>query len=330
MARNILVTGGAGYIGSHTCKALARAGYAPIVYDNFVYGHEWAVKWGPFERGDILDRERLDAVIRRHAPEAVIHFAAFTYVGESVAEPLKYYRNNVAGSLSLLESIRAARIGAMVFSSTCATYGIPQASPIGEGLPQAPVNPYGRTKLVMEWMLEDFAATGALSYVALRYFNAAGADSDCEIGEAHSPETHLIPLAIEAALDPRRELQLYGLDYPTPDGSAVRDYVHVDDLARAHVAAVDYLLDGGKPVALNVGTGKGASVLEVIAAIERHTGRKVPWTAAPRRPGDPPVLFADASRLKAVLNIDPESFAGLDAIIETAWRWHMKQHNAAK
>jgi len=330
MSRNILVTGGAGYIGSHTCKALARAGYLPVVYDNLVYGHEWAVKWGPFERGDILDAARLDEVIRRYKPEAAIHFAAFAYVGESVSEPLKYYRNNVAGTLQLLESMRANRIGAIVFSSTCATYGIPQSSPISETAAQVPVNPYGHTKLTAEWMLADGAAAGVFSYVALRYFNAAGADRDGEIGEDHAPETHLIPLAIEAALNSGKPLALYGLDYDTPDGSAVRDYVHVDDLARAHVAALDYLLAGGKSAALNVGRGKGASVLEVIASIERHTGRKVPWNAAPRRPGDPPVLVADAAQLKAVLNIDPASFAGLDTIVETAWRWHMKQHNSAK
>jgi UDP-arabinose 4-epimerase len=330
MSRNILVTGGAGYIGSHTCKALARAGYMPVVYDNLVYGHEWAVKWGPFERGDILDSARLDEVIRRYAPAAVIHFAAFAYVGESVAEPLKYYRNNVAGSLALLEAMRAHKIGAMVFSSTCAIYGIPQSSPIAENAAQAPVNPYGHTKLAVEWVLADCAAAKDLSYVALRYFNAAGADRDGEIGEDHAPETHLIPLAIQAALDSREPLSLYGLDYETKDGSAVRDYVHVEDLARAHVAALDYLLAGGKPVALNVGTGKGVSVLDVIAAIERHTARKVPWKSAPRRPGDPPTLVANSAQLKAVLNIDPESFASLDVIVETAWRWHLKQHNIAK
>ncbi len=328
MQRNILVTGGAGYIGSHTCKALAQAGYVPVTYDNLAYGHEWAVKWGPFERGDILDGARLDDVIARYAPAAVIHFAAFAYVGESVAEPLKYYRNNVAGSLQLLEAMQARKIGNIVFSSTCATYGIPQTSPITEDAEQAPINPYGATKLAVEQMLADCAAANALSYVALRYFNAAGADSDAGIGEDHTPETHLIPLAIEAALELRGMLEVFGLDYDTPDGSAMRDYVHVEDLARAHVAALDYLLAGGAPVALNVGRGKGASVLDVIAAVERQSGRKVPWKKAPRRPGDPAVLVADAARLKSVLKIDPASFADLDSIIGSAWRWHLKQHNA--
>ena len=328
MQRNILVTGGAGYIGSHTCKALARAGYVPVTYDNLVYGHEWAVKWGPFERGDILDAARLDAVIARYAPAAVIHFAAFAYVGESVAEPLKYYRNNVAGSLQLLESMLDRKVGKIVFSSSCATYGIPQASPITEDTVQVPINPYGATKLAVERMLADCAAANALSYVALRYFNAAGADGDAEIGEDHTPETHLIPLAVDAALGSRGGLEVFGLDYGTPDGSAVRDYVHVEDLARAHVAALDYLLEGGAPVALNVGRGKGASVLDVIAAVERQSGRKMPWKKAARRQGDPAVLVADPARLKAVLKIDPESFAGLDSIIGSAWRWHLKQHNA--
>lgn len=328
MPRNILVTGGAGYIGSHTCKALARAGYVPVVYDNLVYGHEWAVKWGPFERGDILDGARLDAVIAQYAPEAVIHFAAFTYVGESVSDPLKYYRNNVAGSLQLLESMRARGIGKIVFSSTCATYGIPERVPITEDTPKAPVNPYGHTKLAVEHMLADCARANALSYVALRYFNAAGADRDGEIGEDHSPETHLIPLAIEAALAPVRPLSVFGLDYDTHDGAAVRDYVHVEDLARAHVAALDYLINDGKPVALNIGTGKGASVLEVLAAVERQSGRKVPWEPAPRRAGDPAVLVADPARLKMVLGVDPAQFADLDSIVQSAWRWHLKQHNS--
>lgn len=330
MPRNILVTGGAGYIGSHTCKALAEVGYSPIVYDNLVCGHEWAVKWGPLERGDILDGARLDAVFAQYKPEAVIHFAAFTVVGESVSNPLKYYRNNVMGSLQLLETMRARGTGKIVFSSTCATYGIPERVPIGEDTPQAPVNPYGHTKLAVEHMLADCAGAGDLSYVALRYFNAAGADRDGELGENHSPETHLIPLAMTASLDMERPLSVFGLDYDTHDGSAVRDYVHVEDLARAHVAALDYLLKGGKPVALNIGTGKGASVLDVIAMIERHSGRKVRWNSAPRRAGDPAKLVANPARLKAVLNVDPSTFADLDAIVESAWRWHLKQHNAAK
>jgi len=322
MSRNVLVTGGAGYIGSHTCKALAAAGYTPVAYDNLVYGHEWAVRWGPFERGDILDRERLSSVFAAYRPVAVVHFAAFTYVGESVRDPLKYYRNNVLGSLALLTRMREHGVSRIVFSSSCAIYGIPQFLPIAEDMPHAPINPYGQTKLMVEHMLSDSAAAYGLSYCALRYFNAAGADREGEIGEDHAPETHLIPLAIATLLDPAATLDVHGRDYATPDGTAIRDYIHVDDLARTHVAALDRLLAGGEPVALNVGSGRGASVLEVIAAVERATGRKVRWNCGPRRPGDPDVLVADPGRLKSVLRIDPAGFAGLDDIAASAWRWH--------
>jgi UDP-arabinose 4-epimerase len=324
MKPNILVTGGAGYIGSHTCKALSRAGFCPVTYDNLVYGHEWAVRWGPFERGDILDVERLGDVLRVYCPVGAIHFAAFTYVGQSVTDPQRYYENNVLGSLRLAQALVGAGIRALVFSSTCATYGIPETVPIREDTPQRPINPYGNTKLAVERMFGDFDGAYGLRHVNLRYFNAAGADEDGEIGESHAPETHLIPLAIESALDRDKELKVFGLDYETPDGSAVRDYVHVEDLAQAHVAAIRYLLNGGSSTALNVGTGHGASVLEVIAAVDRAAREsKVSWEPAPRRPGDPPVLVSDPARLKDILDLDPGRFRGLDEIVRTAWRWHV-------
>lgn len=235
---NILVTGGAGYIGSHTCKALAQAGFTPVSYDNLVYGHRWAVRWGPLEEGDIGDRARLDAVLERYRPAAVMHFAAYAYVGESVLDPGKYYRNNVAGTLTLLEAMRDHGVGHVVFSSTCATYGEPERVPIDEDHPQRPINPYGASKQMIERMLGDFAAAHGLGWIALRYFNAAGADPNSEIGEQHDPETHLIPLALDVAASARPSITIYGDDYETPDGTCIRDYIHVSDLADAHVLAL--------------------------------------------------------------------------------------------
>ena len=321
----VLVTGGAGYIGSHTCKALARQGYQPVTYDNLVYGHRESVKWGPLEVGDILDGARLAAVIALHKPVAAIHFAAFAYVGESVQDPQKYYRNNVVGSLSLLEALRAARIP-LVFSSTCATYGVPENLPITEDTPQNPINPYGASKLMVERILEDFDVAYSQKAIALRYFNAAGADRDGEIGEDHEPETHLIPLAIRAAMEPEASLTVFGQDYQTPDGTAIRDYVHVEDLARAHVAALKRLLEGGDSARINIGTGKGVSVMEIIAAVEKASNKKVAWKPGPRRAGDPPVLVADPAHLKSVLGLDPATFSGLADITSTAWNWHNRQH----
>jgi UDP-arabinose 4-epimerase len=326
VADHVLVTGGAGYVGSHACKALARAGFTPVTYDNLSYGHEWVVKWGPFEQGNILDGARLRDVFRQYAPVAVMHFAAFAYVGESVTEPLKYYRNNVLGSLSLFEAAIAAKVRRVVFSSTCATYGIPAGVPIREDTEQRPINPYGTTKLVVERMLADFAVAYGLTYAALRYFNAAGADRDGEIGEDHDPETHLIPLALAAIRNPDKPLRVFGTDYETPDGTAIRDYVHVDDLARVHVAALRYLLKGGAPVAANIGTGTGHSVRDVIETAERVTGRTLPFVAAPRRPGDPPALVAEPALLKPLFGVDPKEFASLDEIIATAWRWHSRRN----
>lgn len=317
----VLVTGGAGYIGSHACKALAQAGYTPICYDNLVYGHRWAVRWGPLEIGDIADRQRLDAVIEQYRPEAVMHFAAYAYVGESVQDPGKYYRNNVAGTLTLLEALRDHGIDKMIFSSTCATYGIPEQIPITEDHPQRPINPYGASKLMIERMLRDFEIAHGLRWIALRYFNAAGADSDAEIGEVHDPETHLIPLALQTPLGQRAALQVYGDDYATPDGSCIRDYIHVADLASAHVKSLEYLRAGGQSEVFNLGNGQGFSVFEVIEQARQITGRSFPVEVVERRAGDPPVLYASADRARNRLGWQPR-YPELARMIEHAWIWH--------
>jgi UDP-arabinose 4-epimerase len=318
--RYVLVTGGAGYVGSHACKALARAGYLPVCYDNLVRGHEWAVKWGPFERGDILDRERLAAVLQRYRPLAVMHFAALAYVGESVDDPAEYYRTNVVGSIELLEAMRSTGVKRLVLSSSCATYGVALELPLRENAPQAPINPYGRSKLMIEQALADYAAAYHLASISLRYFNAAGADPDGEIGEEHAPETHLIPLVL-AATDPRRPVTIFGDDYDTPDGTCVRDYVHVSDLADAHVLALG-ALDRGEPraVAYNLGSESGASVRQVIAAAQRATGRPIAVRMGARRPGDPPRLLADAGKAKRELGWAPGR-SELETIVSTAWKW---------
>ena len=316
----ILVTGGAGYIGSQTCKALAAAGHVPIALDNLVDGHRWAVCWGPLEVGDIADRDFLDGVIERHRPDAVIHFAAFAYVGESTRDPGRYYRNNVAGTLTLLEALRDHGIPRIIFSSTCATYGNPEQTPIAESHPQQPINPYGASKLMVERMLADFGGAHGLGWIALRYFNAAGADPDGELGEDHDPETHLIPLALRAARCGEPVLKVFGNDYPTPDGSCVRDYIHVSDLADAHVRSLDYLRGGGESGAFNLGTGKGASVFEVIECIQQVTGRAVPHEIVERRAGDPPVLYADARKAGRLLGWTPR-YPELAETIAHAWRW---------
>ena len=287
--KTVLVTGGSGYIGSHTCKALSAAGFLPVAYDKLIYGHRYAVKWGPLEIGDIRDRARLDEILVKYQPVAVLHFAAFAYVGESVLEPGKYYMNNVAGTLELLEAMRARLIHSIVFSSTCATYGIPVEQPITEQMRQEPVNPYGRSKLMIERILADYSTAYGTRSVALRYFNACGADPNGETGEDHEPETHLIPRGLMAAAGEIPHLDLYGTDYDTPDGTCIRDYIHVSDLADAHVRALQYLIEGGKTTAFNLGTGHGFSVRNVIETIERVTGRKVPVKEMPQRPGDPPV-----------------------------------------
>jgi UDP-arabinose 4-epimerase len=321
MTVTILVTGGAGYVGAHGCKALAAAGYLPVVYDNLVYGQEQAVQWGPLERGDLADSQRLDAVFARHRPSAVMHFAAFAYVGESVADPGKYYRNNVGGTLSLIEAMVAHDVDKLVFSSTCATYGEPDEVPIREDAPQRPINPYGKSKLMVEQILADFERAHGLRSVMLRYFNAAGASPGGEIGECHDPETHLIPLALDAVAGQGPGLTVFGDDYPTPDGTCIRDYIHVDDLAAAHVLAVEHLIAGGASRAFNLGTGKGISNREVIDSVAQVTGKAVPHRFGPRRPGDPPVLVSDAARARNELGWVPQS-SDINTIVATAWEWH--------
>jgi UDP-arabinose 4-epimerase len=324
MNKTILVTGGAGYIGSHACKALAKAGYEPVSYDSLVRGHREAVRWGPLVEGDLADRELLAATLKRHAIAAVMHFAAFAYVEESVKRPELYFRNNVINSLGLFEAMLAANVKRIVFSSTCATYGVPTEMPIRETTPQRPVNPYGEGKLMVERALSWLGPAHGLKHTCLRYFNAAGADPDCETGENHDPETHLIPLILDAALKRRARIDIYGTDYPTPDGTAVRDYIHVQDLAEAHVKALQYLEGGGDSVALNLGTGRGCSVRETIAAAERVTGLAIPRQESPRRAGDPPMLVADPSLVGKVLGWQAR-MSGMDNIIANAWAWHNRR-----
>ena len=319
----ILVTGGAGYIGAHACKFLGEAGFVPVCFDNLSTGHRGFVRWGPLVEGDLLDPPALRAAIEEYRPVAILHFAANALVGESVADPAKYYRNNTLGSFNLIEAARAAGIGHFVFSSTCASYGIPSVVPIAEDHPQAPINAYGSSTLAVEQMLHHYGPAYGLGSVALRYFNAAGALPGGELGEDHDPESHLIPLAIEAALGVRPPLQVLGADYPTPDGTAVRDYIHVCDLAEAHVAALRYLIDGGASARLNLGTGVGASVREVISTVERVMGRPVPHVDAPRRPGDPPALVADPERARRLLGWEPR-MSSLERIISDAVAWHRR------
>jgi UDP-glucose 4-epimerase len=321
---NILVVGGAGYIGAHTCLDLSNKGYEPVVYDNLGNGHAEFVKWGMLEEGDIRDRKRLDEVLLRHKPAAIVHFAALAEVGESVRDPLAYFETNVAGTINLLAAAEAAGVNAFVFSSTCATYGVPDAIPLVETHGQRPINPYGQSKLIVERMLHELGQFKGLRSVVLRYFNAAGADPQGRIGEWHSPETHAIPLAIEAALGRRPIFRVFGSDYDTRDGTCVRDFIHVMDLADAHSRAVQYLLDGGDSVALNLGTGDGTTVKELLAAIETVTGRRVPVEYAGRRAGDPPALVADNAKARDVLGWTPSH--DLVSIIETAWQWHARRN----
>jgi UDP-glucose-4-epimerase GalE len=320
---SILIVGGAGYIGSQTAKRVAQAGLEPVVFDNLVHGHRWAVKWGPLVEGDLADRALIRRVLEEHHVTAVVHFAAYAYVGESVTNPRKYFRNNVAGTLNLLDAMLDAGVRDLVFSSTCATYGDPQRVPIDEIHPQSPVNPYGETKLAVEKTLRWYQRAYAFRFAALRYFNAAGADPELEVGEDHDPETHLIPLAIEAALG-GKALEIYGTDYPTPDGTAIRDYIHVQDLADAHVAALGKLRDGATKIFVNLGTGRGHSVREVIAAVEKVSGQKVPARETSRRAGDPPALVADA-RLAAEILGWRAATPDIETIIQHAWQWRQKR-----
>ena len=316
----ILVTGGAGYVGAHCCLALARAGYRVVVYDNLFNGHERFVKWGPFENGDIRDRAHLDAVIAQHKPDAVLHCAALIEVGESVKDPARFYDVNVRGALTLLDAMRDAGIAPFVFSSTCAVYGAPQRIPMDEGHPCAPVSPYGWTKLMAEQASRDYAAAHGMRFAHLRYFNAAGAAPEDGLGERHEPESHALPLALFALLGRRDGFKVFGTDYDTRDGSCLRDYVHVLDLAEAHVRALERLLGGGESLAANLGTGDGVTVLELLAAIDRVTGKRVPATLAPRRAGDSPALVADTALVKREIGWTPSR--KIDAIIADAWKWH--------
>ncbi len=322
----ILVTGGAGYIGSHTCKVLAQAHLIPVTYDNLIYGHPWAVKWGPLEVGDLADRSRLDQVIETYKPTAVVHFAAFAYVGESVTDPGKYYRNNVAGTLTLLEAMRDHGIPYIVFSSTCATYGQPQTIPIPETHVQRPINPYGTSKLMVEQILQDFDKAHGIKSICLRYFNAAGADPEGEVGEAHDPETHLIPIVLDVAAGTRSHMTINGSDYDTSDGTCIRDYIHVMDLAQAHVLALKALTSGSSSRHYNLGNGQGFSVKQVIETAQTVTQREIPVQMGPRRPGDPPCLVGDASSISRELGWTPY-YTRLSSIIETAWNWTQKRLN---
>ncbi len=318
--KRVLVTGGAGYIGSHVCKALAARGFIPVTVDNLSRGHSWAVKWGPLVRVDLSDRAALENAVERYEPVAVVHLAGFTYVGESVEQPLLYYRNNVGGTFNLLQVMTDHGIGAMVFSSSAAVYGTPLATPIPESHPLAPINPYGFTKMAVERVLLDQDRANGLKSISLRYFNAAGADPDGEAGECHDPETHLIPLVLATARGERPHLTIYGTDYDTPDGTCIRDYIHVTDLADAHVLALETLLEGGESCALNLGTGSGFSVQDIIGTAETVTGRKVPVQVGHRRPGDPPSLVSDPSMAREKLNWEPHH-SDIETVIETAWRW---------
>ena len=319
---NILVAGGAGYIGSHTCLDLSSKGFVPIVYDNLSNGHAELVKWGPLEIGDIRDRNKLDQVLRTYKPVAIVHFAAAIEVGESIRDPAGYYDNNVSGTITLLRAAQAAGIDKIVFSSTCATYGVPSSTPMNESHAQLPINPYGRSKLIIEQILKDLDLYQGFRSFILRYFNAAGADPEGRIGEWHSPETHAIPIAIEVALGRRRYFEVLGTDYDTRDGTCVRDFVHVLDLASAHTSAIEHLLSNGASHALNLGTGKGTTVKELLDAVQQVLGRKLDVRYAPRRKGDSPMLVADNGLAKQTIGWSPRH--DLKSIIGTAWNWHSK------
>jgi len=321
----ILVTGGAGYIGSHANKELTRAGYETVVLDNMSYGHPDFLKWGVFEEVDLGDLESIRNVFRKYEIEAVMHFAAFTYVGESVEDPQKYYLNNLRNTLNLLQVMNEFEVRKLVFSSTCATYGNPQKIPLTEDHPQNPINPYGQGKLMVEKVLKDYSSAYGLRYVSLRYFNAAGADPEGEVGERHEPETHLIPLILDAAMGKREDIKIFGTDYPTTDGTCIRDYIHVTDLADAHIKALKYLEDGGESEVFNLGNGNGFSVREVIEEARKVTGKEIKATETERRPGDPPVLVGSSEKARKILKWQPK-YDDLTKIISTAWEWHKKDN----
>jgi len=317
---NVLVTGGAGYVGSHAAAILRAAGHNAWVIDNLSRGHKPAVPLDRFIEGDLADRPLLKRLLREQKIDAVMHFAAHSQVGESVVNPAIYYENNIANSISLLEAMRDCRVWRIVFSSSAAVYGQPESIPIVEDVPKQPINPYGFSKLAVEHALDDYARAYGIGFAALRYFNAAGAAADGRLGEDHTPETHLIPLVLQVALGQRESIKIFGSDYPTPDGTCVRDYIHVDDLGRAHLAALERL-EQGKGLKLNLGVGRGFSVREVVEACRRVTGHPIPAEAAPRREGDPPELVADPTRARELLGWRPQ-FADVEAIVETAWKWH--------
>ncbi|MFL0606118.1 UDP-glucose 4-epimerase GalE [Cylindrospermopsis raciborskii] len=324
----VLVTGGAGYIGSHAVKALLQDGYHVLILDNLVYGHRDLVEQVlqvELIQGDIQDIPLLNSIFQRYQVEVVMHFSAYAYVGESVTDPAKYYRNNVVATLSLLEAMLGAGIYKFVFSSTCATYGVPQFIPLTEEHPQHPINPYGATKLMVERILSDFDIAYGLKYVSFRYFNAAGADPSGILGEDHNPETHLIPLVLQTALGKRSSISIFGTDYPTPDGTCIRDYIHVTDLAIAHILGLEYLLQGGTSTVFNLGNGNGFSVKEVIAAAKEVTGNNIPITECDRRPGDPPILIGSSEKARKILGWQPV-YPHINEIVSHAWKWHQKRH----
>ncbi len=318
---NILVIGGAGYIASYMCKYLAKSGYQPIVLDNLIYGHRESVRWGPFFKGSMADRNLLSHIFSEYEISTVMHFAAFCYVGESITDPGKYYRNNVAATIGLLEMMVEKNISNFIFSSSCATYGEPVEIPITEQHPQNPINPYGRSKLMVEQILRDFRIAYDLKYVSLRYFNAAGADPDGELGEDHKPETHLIPLVLQTALGQKEVLHIFGDDYPTRDGTCIRDYIHIDDLAQAHLLAMERLINNVGDGEYNLGNGNGYSVKEVVETANRITGKPIASKITKRRIGDPAVLIGSSEKAIKELGWKPR-FSDLDMIIETAWKWH--------
>lgn len=319
----ILVCGGAGYIGSHINKQLNKEGYQTVVFDNLVYGHREAVKWGDFVKGDLSNIEEIEKVFTKYKIDAVFHFAAYAYVGESVNEPEKYYYNNVVNTLNLLKVMKKHGCNTIIFSSTCATYGEPAKVPITEDMPQNPINPYGATKLMIERVFKDYNKAYSLNYVVLRYFNAAGADSEGELGESHNPETHIIPLVLDAASGKRPDIKVFGTDYDTPDGSCIRDYIHVEDLASAHLLALHHLEKRKPSDFFNLGNETGTSVLEVVDSAKKITGKTFKVTISPRRAGDPAVLVGSSEKAKKILGWKPK-YPDIDTIIEHAWKWHEK------
>lgn len=319
----ILVCGGAGYIGSHVNKQLHKEGYETVVFDNLLYGHREAVKWGHFEQGDLKNKGDIEGVFQRYQIDAVFHFAAYAYVGESVSEPEKYYYNNVVNTLNLLQVMRKYGCKKIIFSSTCATYGEPESVPITENMPQNPINPYGATKLMVERIFKDYRTAYGFEFVVLRYFNAAGADPECEIGESHKPETHIIPLVLDAASGKRADIKVFGTDYNTPDGSCVRDYIHVYDLATAHLLALHHLEAGKGSDFFNLGNALGTSVLEVVNSVRNVTGKDFKVVLTDRRPGDPAKLVGSSEKAQKVLGWKPV-YGDIDTIVEHAWKWHKR------